>query len=127
MCVHVGIMATAPCVPPVNALTLEEVHARENIPVHHHPPPPPSRSGQGAADGSSTPGEGMQAFNKLLAVLESKQKNVCMAFTRHSMHCVVLVCRSLLLRNMLPLHLKSSTLGSMHLKVQGSRDQRSLL
>jgi len=50
-------------VPPVNALTLEEVHARENI-----QPAPSMPSTEGGS-----PGEGMEAFNKLLAVLESKQ------------------------------------------------------
>jgi len=38
---------------PANALTLEEVHARENI----------------QANGSS--GQGMAAFNKLIAAMES--------------------------------------------------------
>lgn len=49
--------------PPANALTLDEVHARENI------QPAISKS---SMDGPSM-GEGMEAFNKLLAVLESKQ------------------------------------------------------
>lgn len=50
-------------VPPANALTLDEVHARENIQPSPSKPP---------TDSTST-GEGMEAFNKLLAVLESKQ------------------------------------------------------
>ncbi len=70
---NLGILADSSRMPPVNALTLEEVHARENIPIHH--PPPPTTSGQAVADRPSNAGEGMQAFNKLLAVLESK-KNV---------------------------------------------------
>lgn len=49
---------------PVNALTLDEIHARENI----HPDPSHAPAGD-----SSSSGEGMEAFNKLLAVLESKQ------------------------------------------------------
>lgn len=49
--------------PPANALTLDEIHAREDI----HPSPT-----QAPLDRAST-GEGMEAFNKLLAVLESKQ------------------------------------------------------
>ena len=49
--------------PPANALTLDEIHAREDI----HP-----TSTQPPQDRTST-GEGMEAFNKLLAVLESKQ------------------------------------------------------
>ena len=56
--------------PPVNALTLEEIHARENISVR-----PPPGGNQVLVEKPSNSGEGMQAFNKLLAVLESK-KNV---------------------------------------------------
>lgn len=49
--------------PPANALTLDEIYAREDI----HPSP-----AQAPKDTASV-GEGMEAFNKLLAVLESKQ------------------------------------------------------
>jgi hypothetical protein len=49
--------------PPANALTLDEIHAREDI--HPGPAQPPKDT--------ASVGEGMQAFNKLLAVLESKQ------------------------------------------------------
>ena len=48
---------------PVNALTLDEVHARENI----HP----STSQDPVATGSS--GQGMAAFNKLIAAMESSR------------------------------------------------------
>lgn len=49
---------------PANALTLEEVHARENI----HPSP----SQEYLVGGSS--GQGMAAFNKLIAAMQSKQQ-----------------------------------------------------
>lgn len=49
--------------PPANALTLDEIHAREDI----HPTPTQ------APKDTAAEGEGMEAFNKLLAVLESKQ------------------------------------------------------
>ena len=49
---------------PANALTLEEVHARENI----HP----SQIQERVDSGSS--GQGMAAFNKLIAAMQSKQQ-----------------------------------------------------
>lgn len=53
--------------PPANALTLDEVHARENIhPASSEPP-----------TSTTSTGEGMAAFNKLLAVLESKHSVSC--------------------------------------------------
>lgn len=49
--------------PPANALTLEQIHAREDIYPSQYQPP----------TSTSSVGEGMEAFNKLLAALESKQ------------------------------------------------------
>lgn len=63
-CAFSGINSTVvSAAPPANALTLDEIHAREDI----HPSPT-----QTTKDTASV-GEGMEAFNKLLAVLESKQ------------------------------------------------------
>ncbi len=71
----------SPGVPP-NALTLDEIHARENI----QPPPRPttpttltastttSTTTPSSSQGPSE-GEGMGAFNKLLAAMKSKQQN----------------------------------------------------
>lgn len=53
--------------PPANALTLEQIHAREDIYPSQYQPP----------TSTSSVGEGMEAFNKLLAALESKQNASC--------------------------------------------------
>lgn len=57
---YAGINETS---PPVNCLTLDEIQAREDI--------QPSTSGL-VKSTQSTTGEGMEAFNKLLSVLQSK-------------------------------------------------------
>ena len=52
--------------PPVNALTLDEIHARENI------QPTPSQEPSSVSSGEG----GMGAFNKLLAAMQSKQQEM---------------------------------------------------
>ncbi len=57
---------------PANALTLEEIHARENIQAN-------GAGGGGGAGGSTggggggASGQGMAAFNKLIAAMESNK------------------------------------------------------
>lgn len=51
-------------VAPANALTLDEIHAQENI---------QSTPSQAPLGTTASEGEGMKAFNKLLAAMQSKQ------------------------------------------------------